>query len=231
MRRHRYWKSCFPLICIMRFCKKEKLKSANLYASINSIFLKILRSSAYWCFIWNIRRHRVKTREQECGDRALFSVRVLFCAHDGPTRPETAKKSFQKPFFSLFWVGFSELFKKNSVWNRLRGFFERSKKPDFAKKQPFFGLRLSLFRLFSRLFRGFLFLSKRLKKAWKKPFLRIFELILPLAQGKNAEKPTKEQRTRVPGRIQTKNLTVFQEILPKIGPARLYANDARTKNA
>ena len=112
-----------------------------------------------------------------------------------------SKKTFQKPFFSLFGVGFSEIFKKNSVWNRLRGFFERPKKPDFAKKQPFFGLRLSFFRLFSRLFRGSLFLSKRLKKAWKKPFLRFFGLILPSAQGKNAEKPTKEQRTRVPGRI------------------------------
>lgn len=163
-------KAVFHFVCIMRFCKKKKLKSANMYASINFIFLKILRSLVFWCFIWNIRRHRVKTREQECGDRALFSVWVLFCAHDGPTRPETAKKTLQKPFFSLFWVGFSELFKKNSVWNRLRGFFERSKKPDFAKKQPFFGLRLSFFRLFSRLFRGSLFLSKRLKKTRKSSF-------------------------------------------------------------
>lgn len=194
-------KKLFPLVCIMRFCKKKKLKSANRHALINLIFLKILRYYISWCFIWNIGRHRVKTRKQECGDRALFSVWVLFCAHDEPTQPETAKKSFQKPFFSLFGVGFLELFKKNSVWNRLRGFFEKAKKPDFAKKQPFFGLRLPFFQAFSRLFRGFLFLSKRLKKAWKKPFLRIFELILPSAQGKNAEKPTKEQRTRVPGRI------------------------------
>ena len=195
------------------------------------LFLKILRYYISQCFIWNIRRHRVKTQEQECGDQALFSVWVLFCAHDGPPQPETAKKSFQKPFFSLLGVGFLELFKKNSVWNRLRGFFERSKKPDFAKKQPFFGLRLPFFQAFSRLFRGVLFLSNRLKKAWKKPFLRFFGLILPSAHGKNAEKPKKEQRTRVPGRIQTKNLTVFQEILPKIDPARPYVNDARTKNA
>ena len=33
-------KKLFPLICIMRFCKKEKLKSANMYASIDFIFWK-----------------------------------------------------------------------------------------------------------------------------------------------------------------------------------------------
>lgn len=40
-------KKLFPLICIMRFCKKEKLKSANMYASIYFIFMKILRSLVF----------------------------------------------------------------------------------------------------------------------------------------------------------------------------------------
>jgi len=36
-------KAVFPFVCIMRFCKKKKLKSANRHALINLIFLKILR--------------------------------------------------------------------------------------------------------------------------------------------------------------------------------------------
>lgn len=143
-------------------------------------------------------------------------------------QPKNPSKSRFLAFLGSDFWSFLRKILSEIVWE---AFLKGQKSPILPKNSHFFALRLSFFRLFSRLFRGSLFLSKRLKKAWKKPFLRIFELILPLAQGKNAEKPTKEQRTRVPGRIQTKNLIILQEILPKIDPARLYANDARTENA
>ena len=144
-------------------------------------------------------KHRA-AQGQNTGARMRWSgpflrLSLILCTR-WATSAWNSQKILPKAVFQPFGVGFLELFKKNSVWNRLRGFFERSKKPDFTKKQPFFGLRLPFFQAFSRLFRGFLFLSKRLKKAWKRPFLRFFGLILPSAQGKNAEKTTKEQRTR-----------------------------------
>ena len=148
-------KKLFPLICIMRFCKKEKLKSANLYAPINFIFLKILRSSAYWCFIWNIRRHRVKTREQECGDQALFSVWVLFCAHDGPTQPETAKKPSKSRFLAFLESDFRRFLRKilsEIVWE---AFLKGQKSPILPKNSHFLACACRFFRLFQDFFGGF----------------------------------------------------------------------------
>ena len=160
----------FPLICIMRFCKKEKLKSANLYAPINFIFWKFCAHQ----FADVSYETSGGTGSKHGSKNAVIGPFSPFGSYFMHTMGRLSLKQQKNPsksrFLAFLGSDFRNFLRKilsEIVWE---AFLKGQKSPILPKKQPFFGLRLPFFQAFSRLFRGFLFLSKRLKKAWKSPF-------------------------------------------------------------
>ena len=163
-------KKLFPLICIMRFCKKEKLKSANMYASIDFIFWKFcarqLPNVSYETSGDTGSKHGSKNAV--IGPFSPFgSYFVHMMSRLSLKQPKNPSKSRFLAFLGSDFWSFLRKILSEIVWE---AFLKRQKSPILPKNSHFLACACRFFRLFQDFFGGFYSSQNGSKRPEKSPF-------------------------------------------------------------
>ena len=163
-------KAVFHFVCIMRFCKKKKLKSANVYAPINFIFWK-------FCAIIfpNVSYETSGDTGSKRGSKNAvigpFSPFGSYFVHTmgrlSLKQPKNPSKSRFLAFFrSDFW-SFLRKILSEIVWE---AFLKGQKSPILPKNSRFLACACRFFRFFQDFFGGFYSSQNGSKRPEKSPF-------------------------------------------------------------
>ena len=159
-----------PFVCIMRFCKKKKLKSANRHALINFIFWKfcaiIFPDVSYETSGGTGSKHRSKNAVIR-----PFSPFGPYFVHTmgrlSLKQPKNPSKSRFLAFLGSDFWSFLRKILSEIVWG---AFLKGQKSPILPKNSHFLACACRFFRFFQDFFGGFYSSQNGSKRPEKSPF-------------------------------------------------------------
>ena len=184
-----------PFVCIMRFCKKKKLKSANVYARINFIFWKfcaiIFLDVSYETSGGTGSKHRSKNAV--IGPFSPFGSYVVHTM--GRLSLKQPKNPSKNRFFAFFRSDFWSFLRKilsEIVW----GAFWKGKKARFCQKTAIFWLAPVVFQAFFKTFSGVFIPLKMAQKGLKEALFKDFWTDFTIGAGQKCRETDKRAKNK-----------------------------------